>query len=108
MELQTAIQLIEKGINSGSIQTWIDLGAGKGLFTNALSQLLPKGSKIIAVDKTKSKIEVADGIDLVTKTGDFVTMQLEKVDGILMANSLHYVKEQQEFLKRQVTKRVII
>lgn len=110
MELQTATHLIEKGISKSGIQTWADLGAGDGLFTNALSRLLPKGSSITAIDKRKSKIQVAEGINLITKTGDFVGMELETVDGILMANSLHYVKDQKEFLSnlKKVTKRVVL
>ena len=110
MELQTAKALIEKAIPTSGIQTWADLGAGGGLFTNALSQLLPKGSTITAIDKTKSKIEVAAGIDLVTKIGDFISMRLEETDGILMANSLHYVKDQKQFLNslKTITKRVVL
>ncbi|MEJ0031060.1 MAG: class I SAM-dependent methyltransferase [Bacteroidota bacterium] len=102
--------LNRKAIPTSSIQTWTDLGAGSGLFTNALSQLLPKGSTITAIDKSKSKIEVAAGINLVTKVGDFVTMGLEETDGVLMANSLHYVKDQKQFLNslKKITKRVVL
>jgi ubiquinone/menaquinone biosynthesis C-methylase UbiE len=108
MELSTAIKLIEKGISQSGIQTWADLGAGSGLFTNALSQVLPKGSTIIAIDKTQAKIKVANDITLVTKTGDFTTTDFGTVDGVLMANALHYVDRQQEFLKRLTTNRIII
>jgi hypothetical protein len=69
------------------------------LFTNALSRLLPKGSSIIAIDKTKSRIQVADGISLTTKTEDFTTLNFGETDGVMMANSFHYVKDQQEFLR---------
>jgi trans-aconitate methyltransferase len=110
MELTTAIHLIEKAIPKSPVQTWADLGAGSGLFTNALSRLLPRGSSITAIDKKKSTIEVAEGIKLTMKTGDFITMKLDAVDGILMANSLHYVKDQKEFLNslRDVTKRIVL
>jgi len=110
MELKTAIHLIDKGIETSGIQTWADLGAGSGLFTNALSQLLPKGSSITAIDKKRSKIEVADGINLVVKTGDFLTTDFGNVNGILMANALHYVKEQKQFLNslKKVAERVVL
>lgn len=108
MELATAIHLIEKGITSTGKQTWADLGAGSGLFTNALSTLLPKGSTILAIDKKPSKITVAEGIQLQTKTGDFLKMDLGSVDGVLMANSLHYVKDQKDLLDRLSAKVVLI
>lgn len=110
MELKTAIHLIEKAIPTTTIQTWADLGAGGGLFTKALSQLLPKGSTIVAIDKTKSRIEVQAGIKLTTKIGDFVSMELENVDGVLMANALHYVRDQKDFLKslKKITKRIVL
>lgn len=51
MELSVAIKLIEKGVSrSGAPQMWADLGAGNGLFTNALSLLLPEASTIHAVE----------------------------------------------------------
>lgn len=110
MDLQEAIKLIKDGVTSAERQTWADLGAGSGLFTNALSTLLPHGSTIIAVDKKPSKITIADGIDLQTKAGDFTTTGFGKVDGVLMANALHYVKDQQDFLDllSKKTKRLVL
>jgi ubiquinone/menaquinone biosynthesis C-methylase UbiE len=104
MELATAARLIETGIEKNKIQTWTDLGAGSGMFTNALSKLLPNGSTIIAVDQKPSKINVANGIHLRTIAGDFTKLDLEKVDGIVMANSLHYVQNQQAFIEKLATK----
>lgn len=100
MELATAIRLIEKGVEKHKVQSWADLGAGSGLFTTALSDLLMKGSSITAIDKTPSKIKVADGIQLQIKTSDFLDLDFEECDGIVMANSLHYVKDQPGFLKK--------
>jgi hypothetical protein len=110
MNLDVAIRLIEKGILKDALQTWADLGAGSGLFTNALSRLLPHGSSIIAIDKKLSKIVVADGIYLQAKAGDFLDLDFGNVDGVLMANSLHYVKEQRPFVETLLSKakRVIL
>jgi ubiquinone/menaquinone biosynthesis C-methylase UbiE len=110
MELDTAVRLIEKGITGDKGQSWTDLGAGNGFFTNALSRLLPKGSSITAIDKTFSTIKVADGIQLITKTSDFTNLQFDNSDGILMANSLHYVKDQSNFLKllKGKTRRLVV
>jgi len=104
MESDAAVRLIEKGVVKENIQTWADLGAGSGMFTQALSKLLPAGSTIIAVDQKASKISVANGIQLRTITGDFTKLDLGNVDGIVMANSLHYVQHQQDFIRKISTK----
>jgi ubiquinone/menaquinone biosynthesis C-methylase UbiE len=104
MELQTAIRLIEGGISNNGIQAWIDLGAGAGLFTNALSTLLPKGSSITAIDKKLSHITVTEGIQLKMIKGDFTNLDFPNTDGILIANAFHYVKDQGNFLKSLKTK----
>jgi 2-polyprenyl-3-methyl-5-hydroxy-6-metoxy-1,4-benzoquinol methylase len=104
MELRTAVKLIEKGVLRDKIQTWADLGAGGGLFTNALSQLLPKGSSILAIDKKSSAIIVAEGIELHKKTADFTDLDFPSTDGILIANAFHYVKDQANFLRSLKTK----
>ncbi|WOK09220.1 class I SAM-dependent methyltransferase [Imperialibacter roseus] len=107
MELSTAIKLIENGVsNAGDAQSWLDLGAGNGLFTRALAAVLPSGSVVTAIDKsssfspTKNDLQGATRID--TRVADFTTLRSEdlKVNGILMANSLHYVKDQEGFLKK--------
>ncbi|MEQ8812236.1 MAG: class I SAM-dependent methyltransferase [Imperialibacter sp.] len=112
MELSTAIKLIEKGVSDGGeaqtdeAHSWLDLGAGNGLFTRALASLLPSGSVVTAIDKsssfspTKSDLQGTTRID--TRVADFTTLRSAdlKVNGILMANSLHYVKDQEGFLKK--------
>jgi ubiquinone/menaquinone biosynthesis C-methylase UbiE len=106
MELITAIHLIKQGIAVGDApQAWAELGAGEGLFTRALSSQLPPKSKVYAFDRDErslDQIKVADGIALDTMHLDFVkqSIDLPPLDGILMANALHYVKDQQPFLER--------
>jgi SAM-dependent methyltransferase len=43
-----------------------------------------------------------DGVRIVTHRADFVVgpLPFARVDGILMANSLHYVREQEAFVRR--------
>lgn len=110
MELSSAIDLIGKGIEKNGIQSWADLGAGGGLFTHALSKLLPAGSSIIAIDKKPANIKVEKGISLVVQTADFTTAVPANLDGVLMANALHYVRDQKAFLEQlsTKTKRVVI
>ena len=104
MQISHAIRLIDHQWKPG-INTWADLGCGEGLFTKALSQFLPPGSLIHAVDTNKyalSKVSVKEGIDLQVIEMDFVkdALPLNDISGILMANSLHYVKDKQAFIRK--------
>jgi len=103
MQLTEAIELIKHPeIGGDENQSWADLGCGSGLFTKALASMLPASSVIYAVDMqpslapnilpNKTRIEVVKA--------DFVNDQLmlPKLNGILMANSLHYVKDKNSFL----------
>ncbi len=104
MDFSTAVHLIEKGIlRSDSPQQWVDLGAGDGLFTRALASLLPASSSVLAIDRNGNSLKSIEwnlrAIQLQTKTDDFTSMRWgENFDGILMANALHYVKNQADFL----------
>lgn len=99
MHLTTAIQLIEKGINGTFPQQWMDLGAGSGPFTQALSSLLPPGSNIIAVDidlAPMTRIKgIQPGVEIKMTEADFEQMEYEadSCNGILMANSFHFVAD---------------
>lgn len=97
MELSTAVDLIKRGVREENRpQTWADAGAGHGLFTKALATLLKEGSLIYAIDKDKSaldSIQLPDSIRLQRIHGNFDAFQTQDpVDGLIMANSLHYVK----------------
>ena len=104
MELATAIKLLEKGVVSNSAHVWGDLGAGAGLFTQALSTLLGSGSLIYAMDrKISSRIEsVNSTVRILEVESDFVKDDFEggPFDGLLMANSLHFVADKKSFLKK--------
>ncbi|HVU56094.1 MAG TPA: class I SAM-dependent methyltransferase [Puia sp.] len=89
---------------------WADLGCGSGLFTTALSQLLLTGSTIYGVDmhptlrrQTISPTDDADNpTSIIPIEADFVKdpLDLPPLDGILMANSLHYVKDKTAFIQK--------
>jgi len=105
MRLENAITLINSSaINSTHPQQWADLGCGSGLFTHALATLLPKNSVIHAIDKNIRSFEsfAVEGITVQKKQLDFVTadIDLKDLDGILMANSLHYVKHKSSFINK--------
>jgi ubiquinone/menaquinone biosynthesis C-methylase UbiE len=107
MELTNAIDLIIKGVNrQGPPQAWADLGAGSGLFSRALSALLPEKSIIHAMDKNyrpgqQIPSENAENKILLIKK-DFTgsSIELPGCDGLLMANSLHFVKDKLTFLQQ--------
>lgn len=84
---------------------WADLGCGTGFFTGVLSSLLARGSTVYAIDADAGavkKVKVNEGIHLQTFSLDFVQQPLpfNKVDGILLANALHYVKDKNSFIEK--------
>lgn len=103
MKHSDALKLITHQTGENS-ETWADLGAGSGTFTVALADLLPINSKIYALDQDKralSKIPSAHAEVIIEKIHtDFERAELpERLDGILMANSLHYIKYKSAFLR---------
>jgi len=89
--------------------TWADLGAGEGAFTLALAELLPAGSMIHAIDRDPRALAelgrryVKRGFrhDLHTKQADFTRdLGIGHLDGIVMANSLHFVRDKTDVLAR--------
>ncbi len=106
MDLRDAIALISPARLTTSDQSvWADLGCGTGLFTYALANLLGKGSTIYAWDKANiplSTLPIPHDIHIKHGQLDFVEDELpvSALDGILMANSLHYVSEKPAFIKK--------
>jgi ubiquinone/menaquinone biosynthesis C-methylase UbiE len=106
MEISQAADLLrDAGPFPAGMRTWADLGCGSGLFTYALSTLLPDGSLIYAVDKAAVTLQYGPfpvGISVIVRQEDFTRglNGLGELDGILMANALHYVKEQPAFIRR--------
>lgn len=106
MELSTAINLIRDGVPAAKTpQHWADLGAGTGLFTNALATLLPNGSSIAAIDQNKKALNTMhwnhSHVSLNLHTADFSTFIFrEKLNGFLIANSLHYIRKQKQQLEK--------
>jgi SAM-dependent methyltransferase len=86
-------------------QDWCDLGCGTGTFTTALAELLAPGSTIHAVDLNQQALEeipdLYNEVQIRKVLADLrsPSLRLPSVDGILMANSLHFIREQHLFLK---------
>jgi len=71
---------------------WADLGAGEGAFTLALAEVLGPGAHITAVDKDARALR-AIGHNIETRVEDFTKpSDLHDLDGVVMANSLHFVR----------------
>jgi trans-aconitate methyltransferase len=97
--------LAGSGVDALGPTVWADLGCGDGLFTRALAELLAPGSSIHAMDIDSSALQTIPsshtGAHITTHRGDFVsdTWPFTGLDGILMANSLHYVENQTAFIR---------
>ncbi len=109
MEMSTAIELIRNDeLSQLSPARWADLGCGQGLFTFALAHLLKTGSTVYAVDKDRVRLDASlscPGVAIETLQLDFVAAELplHDLDGILMANSLHYVQDKLALIHRLST-----
>ena len=105
MTAEEAFALIQKASIGGERATWADLGCGDGTFTLALALLLPAGSTIHAVDRDGSALRriprTHAGTSIVTHVADFTTppWPFGQLDGVLLANSLHYVRDQPGFIR---------
>jgi ubiquinone/menaquinone biosynthesis C-methylase UbiE len=86
---------------------WADLGAGEGAFTLALADLLGPGAHISAVDRDKGSLrQLAEemgrrfpqtALDVIA--ADFTRpLGLAGLDGVVMANSLHFVRDKRPVL----------
>ncbi len=98
------VALIEDGVTERGGR-WADLGSGQGAFTLALADLLGPGSHITAVDRDAGALRYLErgrfpGVEIDTMVGDFTRpLALSDLDGIVMANSLHFVKDKSPVLE---------
>jgi trans-aconitate methyltransferase len=106
VQLRDAIEMFaDSGVAALGPTTWADLGCGTGTFTLALADLLAPGSAIHAMDRDGSalrKIPSAHkGVRITTHRGDFTSQMwpFANLDGLLLANSLHYVDDQATFIR---------
>lgn len=95
MSLEEAIDLISPVVRPG-ISTWADVGAGTGIFTEAILRLQPEAT-VYALDKSPHmlwSLQREAGARLKVLEGDFTKeTDLPMVQGMLMANALHYAPD---------------
>ncbi len=102
------VRLIEKGIGKpGGV--WADFGSGWGAFTLALRDIAGVRVKIYSIDKDSISLDEQrrnfaekfpdSNIDYIL--GDFTqSLPLPALDGVIMANSLHFFRDKIPVLKR--------
>src|SRR6266571_812570 len=111
MDTRDAVALLGGAVPRGPA-VWADLGAGAGTFTRALAELLGPEARIYAVDRDPRAVAalerwaakhtptvVAVAADF---TGPFELPGLtsSSLDGILLANALHFVPDPDVVLRR--------
>jgi ubiquinone/menaquinone biosynthesis C-methylase UbiE len=101
MDHHDHVRLLRDGVEGGG-KTWADLGSGHGAFTLALADLLGPSGSIYSVDRDKGALEVQRralrdaflNVSVTPLIADFSRpLELPPLDGIVMANSLHFERD---------------
>ena len=104
------VALLKEGVPPGGV--WADLGSGEGAFTLALADLIGATGRILSIDRDGSALEtqrqaMARRFPLVTTEfirADFTKpLELPSLDGIVMANSLHFHRDKVGLVTRLVS-----
>ncbi|MBC7851562.1 MAG: class I SAM-dependent methyltransferase [Chitinophagaceae bacterium] len=106
MTSKEALALIDKvKLPDNGPARWADLGCGSGLFTRAIAALLPAGSTVFGIDTDPGiNNQNVDDVEIKTVKSDFSKdFSVDELDGIIMANSLHYIKNKPEFVQNLKT-----
>ena len=107
MDQADLVALLRDGVTAKGGR-WADLGAGEGAFTLALADLLGPGGQITAVDReagslkrlVRGMLKQAPSTLIDTMVADFTRpLRLSGLDGVVMANSLHFVKDKAPVLE---------
>jgi ubiquinone/menaquinone biosynthesis C-methylase UbiE len=101
------VSLIREGVE-GRAGEWADLGSGGGAFTLALAELLGQDGRIHSVDRDVHALERQRRVMLERFPASRVSylpadfsrpLELPPLDGVVMANSLHYARRKQPVLE---------
>jgi ubiquinone/menaquinone biosynthesis C-methylase UbiE len=96
-------------VRQGEGGLWADLGAGTGAFTLALADLIGPSGVIHAVDRDRAAlaelraaaVSAVPTAEIRTLAADFTRpLGLGDLDGVVMANSLHFVDDKRPVLDR--------
>jgi ubiquinone/menaquinone biosynthesis C-methylase UbiE len=101
------VRLIREGV-AGAGPAWADLGSGEGAFTLALADLLGPGGSIHTIDRDRGALDVQlrrleatfPEVRVTPIVADFsAPIELPPLDGIVMANALHFVRDKAPVLE---------
>lgn len=107
MQHQDHVALLRDGI-AGPGGVWADLGSGTGAFTLALADLIGPTGEIYSVDKDRGSLKEQErsmrarfpAVTVHYLAADFSrTLELPPLDGVVMANSLHYQRDKDAVLR---------
>lgn len=91
---------------------WTDVGAGEGVFTRALAELIGPGSRIYAVDRRERALGALASLTVeggptvhpvaadFTRPFDLPDPPADGLDGLLFANALHFAPDPAAVLAR--------
>jgi len=109
MNDRDAVALLRAAVPSADGETWADLGAGTGTFTRALASLVGAGGRVIAVDRDAHALRAIDawaarqggGAAVEVVEADVsAALDLPPLDGVVMANVLHFAADAGAVLSR--------
>lgn len=107
MNYEEFIFPVKDKLAHSEFQRWADLGCGGGAFTELLAGILPRKSEVFAVDKSSQRLNTKMGneVSVYFQQADFEKEELDlpNLDGILMANSLHYIQDKEKLIRKLET-----
>jgi SAM-dependent methyltransferase len=101
------VRLLSEAVERGPA-VWADFGSGAGAFTLALADLLGPDSIVYSIDKDRGSLRLQreamrsrfPAANVRYLVADFtVALDLPPLDGIVMANSLHFVRDKAPTLR---------
>jgi SAM-dependent methyltransferase len=107
MDHEDHVDLIRAGVTGGG-RRWLEIGAGEGAFTLALADLLGEGGSILATDREARPVRFAAGavrrrfpdVQVEARALDYTDgIPYGPFDGILAANTLHFVQDRHATLR---------
>lgn len=107
MDHHDHVNLLRGGVTAAG-GTWTDLGSGSGAFTLALAELAGVEAEIYSIDQDKGALQEQSRAfktrfpqaNVHFQQADFTKrLSLPPLDGIVMANSLHFHKQKDSILK---------
>ena len=113
MELHDAVELIRPAVPAAAGAVWADLGAGSGLFTRALAELIGVDGRVIAVDRDARALatirmfaeearaagpQIEAVLGSLERLREIPALGEKPMDGVLFANALHFVASPEDVL----------